>query len=362
MGKTNAPASGADNAAVQGLVKTGRTAGEGDSKYRRAAKFIILVGGDEAARILSGLEPEQVEAVSREIASIRGIGAEEGEALLEEFRALLARPYGYYGASSGGIETARRLLYAAFGPEKGEALINRAVPASKANPFSFLEDFSAAQIALLLKDESSAAAALVLSRLPSTLSAPVLAAMSGERKAELVRRMAREARVSPEVLEQAAAAMKEKARHIGVPGEEAAGIDGKNALAAILKSADYAFGDRLLSELEDADPDLGRDLKERLYTLDDVLKADDRPLREKLGLMSDHDIALLLKGRSAEFAEKILSNISSRRRALVREEGDILGAVPKRETDGAAEEFLAWFRRSREEGRILLVSDEDVLV
>jgi flagellar motor switch protein FliG len=335
---------------------------EGDSKYRRVAKFLILIGGDEAARVLSNLEPEQVEAVSREIASIRGITAEEGEAILGEFRSLLSRSYGYYGASSGGLETARRLLYAAFGPEKGEALINRAVPDSKANPFGFLEDFSAEQTALLLKDETPAAAALVLSRLPSALSAPVLAAMTGERKTDIVRRMAREIRVFPEVLEQTAAAMKEKARHIGSAAGDTVGIDGRNALAAILKNADYAFGDQLLNELEDADPDLGRDLKERLYTLDDVIKADDRPLQEKLRTMSDRDIALLLKGRRTEFAEKILSNVSAQRRALVREEGEILGAVPKKDADDAAREFLAWFRQSREEGRILLMSDEDVLV
>ncbi|MDR0879011.1 MAG: flagellar motor switch protein FliG [Treponema sp.] len=346
----------------EALIKQVKPAPAQDSKYRRVAKFLILIGGGEAARILSELESDQVEAVSREIASIPGITAEEGEAVLEEFRSLLSAPYGYSGSSFGGIAAGRRLLYAAFGPEKGEALLNKAVPESRENLFDFLEDFSADQLVLILKDESPAAEALILSRLSSKRSASVLAKTSGERKLDIVRRIAHQAEVSPEVLEQVAVALKEKVRHIGRPDSETLEIDGMNTLAAILKHGDYSFGDRIINELEDSSPDLGRDLKERLYTLDDIIAAEDRPLQEKLRAMNNRDIALLLKGRSLKLAEKILSNVSAQRRALIKEEGEILGTVLKRESDEAAGNFLAWFRSQREEGHILLMSDEDVIV
>ncbi|GHV13012.1 flagellar motor switch protein FliG [Spirochaetia bacterium] len=330
-----------------------------DSKYRRVAKFLILIGGDEASKILSHLEPDQVEEISREIASIRGITAEEGAAILDEFRSLLSASYGYTGSAIGGVEAARRLLYAAFGPEKGEALLNKSVPGSRENPFGFLEDFSGDQIALLLKEESAATAALILSRLSPKFSAEVLSRCTEERKLNIVRRIGRLNQVAPEVLERVASALMEKARHIGAAGT--VNVDGMSTLAEILKAGDYSFGDRLLNELEDDDPDLGRDLKERLYTLDDVVNADDRPLQEKLRIMSDHDIALLLKGKNSEFAEKLLSNVSAQRRALIRDEGEILGPVSRKDVDEAARDFLAWFRLNRESGNILLLSDEDVI-
>jgi flagellar motor switch protein FliG len=324
------------------------------------AKFLILIGGEEAAKIIAGLEPEQVELISGEIASIRGITAEEGEAVLNEFRSLVSAPYGYSLSSSGGVEAARRLLYAAFGPERGEAFLHNTLPETRENPFDFLEDFSGEQVALLLREESPGAAALVLSRLSSKLSASALGRTGPERKPEIVRRIARLGQTPPEVLEQVASALREKARHIGGAGT-ASEIDGKNALAAILKSSDVSFGDRILDALEDGDPDLGRELKERLHTLDDVVKAEDRPIQEKLRAMSDRDIVLLLKGRSGEFAEKILSNVSAQRRASIREEEDILGPVPKKEAASAAKDFLAWFRLNREEGRIVLMDDKDVI-
>ncbi|WP_245534746.1 flagellar motor switch protein FliG [Treponema primitia] len=336
---------------------------EADPKIRRVAKFLILIGGDEAAGILAKLDMEQVEDISREIASIRGISSEEAAQIFEEFRSLLSSTYGFLGASSGGVEAARRLLYAAFGPEKGNDFLNKALPETKENPFTFMEEFNGEQIALLLKDESPAAAALILSRLPSKLSAQTLINIEPGRKMEIVRRIARQGETYPEVLAQVAGALREKARHIGsAVSKDTITIDGRNTLAAILKQSDISFGDRLLQQLDDEDPELSQELKERIHTLEDVVKADDRPLQEKLRSMPDKDIAMLLKGKTPEFTEKILSNISAQRRLEIREEDRILGPVPRRDVDDAAKAFLSWFRLNREEGRIMLIDDKDVIV
>ena len=340
-----------------GLLKTGQPA----SKYRRAAQFMVLIGSDEASKILPRLDPDQVEAISKEIVSIKSIDSEEAEAVLEEFRSLLSPSYGYSGSSAGGLEEARKLLYAAFGPEKGEALLVKAVPAAAENPFDFLKDFSGEQIALLFKDESPAACAMVFSRLPSKLSAAALANTGPERKLEIVKRIARLKETSPEVIDRAAAALREKARHFG-RDDNVGEIDGKGVLAAILKHSDLAFGDRLLDEMEDDDPSLSREMKDRLYTLEDVCNAADRPIQEKLRGMDDREIALLIRGRSESFTKKILRNISTARAQRVREESEILGQVPKIETEAAARDFLSWFRLNREEGRILMLSDEDVVI
>jgi flagellar motor switch protein FliG len=302
-----------------------------------------------------------VERISKEIAAVRLITAEEAEAVLGEFRSLLDSPYRFSGGVSGGVAAARRLLYAAFGPDRGEACLARAVPEARENPFGFLEDYSGDQIALLLREESAAAAALILSRLSPRLSAAVLTQVPGDRKPEILRRIARLDRTSPEVLEQVAAALREKVRTVSGSGGESPQLDGLGALTAILKSSDISFGDRLLRQLEEEDPGLGRNIKERLYTLEDVIRADNRPLEQKLRSMPDREIALLLKGRSEEFIEKIYANLSANRREMIREESELIGTVPKVEADAAARDFLSWFRLNREEGRILLLDDKDVV-
>jgi flagellar motor switch protein FliG len=353
----------------KGLERLGEKPAQGkeESKYRRAAKFLILIGGDEASRILTGLETAQVEKIAREISSIRKIAADEAEEVLAEFHDLLQASYRYSGGITGGIEEARRLLYAAFGPDQGETFLRRTLPEARnrkeSNPLNFLDDFSGEQVAFLLREEAPAAAALVLSRLSSEVTAAVLANVPPDRKLEIIKRIAHLGQISPEVLERVAETLREKARHIAEAGAgDLTEVDGMNVLTAILKHADNSFGERLLEKLEEEDPDIGRNLKERLYTLDDVVQAEDRPIQEKLKIMEDRDIALLLKGRSPEFIEKMLCNVSANRRALIREEGEFMGPVPKIETEAVSRDFLAWFRLGRDEGRILLYTDKDVIL
>jgi flagellar motor switch protein FliG len=340
------------------FIKTPETGNRGpargpESRLRRVAKFLILIGAEEAAKILPRLEPEQIESVSREISSIRGIGAEEGEAILGEFKSLLSSSYRFGGTSSGGPESARRILYAAFGVEKGEALLEKVLPVSRV--FAFLEDFKPEQITLLLRDESPAAAALILSRLSPKLSAEILA--SRKDRAELARRIAKGGQVAPEVLGQVAEALKKKALALGSGGIETLEINGAKTLAEILRHGDYSLGGKILQELEERDPALGRNLRDQMLSLDDAVGMDDRVLQEKLRTMGDRDIALLLKGRSRDFTDKLLSNVSAERRLRIREEGELLGPVPRRDTEEAARSFLDWLWR---EGPQVLRTTKDV--
>ena len=364
--RADIPAKSTDMPVAGEFLKTGISpkpdvVSQPESKYKRVAKFLILIGSEQAAEILAELDPKQVEEISKEIALTKVIKPEERDEILAEFHELFSRPFRFSGSSQGGVETARRILYAAKGPEKGEELLNRAVPESKENLFGFLEDFSPEQLVMVLKSETAQTTALILSRLTPKISAETLSRLPPDSKPEVLRRMAYQKEISPEVLEQIAAALKEKVRHISSNVNDIK-IDGMQALAAILKQGDYGFGDKIINDLEKSIPEIGKDLKEKLYTLDDVINTVDRPIQDKLKTMPERDIAILLKGRGMEFREKILSCVSAGRRQLIREESEILGAVPKRDCDAVAGEFLSWFRTARENGEIILYSDEDVFV
>ena len=342
-------------------VKAGRGISQYESKITRTAKFLILIGSEHASAIIKELDSEHVREILKEIALTKVITPEEKDEILIEFNTLfkVRSPYSLSGFTRGGVETARRILYAAKGPDKGEELLNKAVPESKENLFSFLEEYSTEQLVMLLKEESAQTSALILSRIPAKFSAEIIGKFSPDRKADILRRIAHQKEISPEVLEQVSAALKEKVRNIA-GGSKDIEIDGMQKLAAILKQGDYSFGDRIINEIEEEDPRIGHNLKERLYSLDDVINCIDRPVQEKLTTMSVYEIAVLLKGRGNEFCEKILSCVSAGRRKNIRDEIEILGAVPKRDCDAAAKDFLSWFRSARERGDIILSTDEDV--
>ncbi|MDR0383207.1 MAG: flagellar motor switch protein FliG [Spirochaetaceae bacterium] len=337
----------------------GTALGDRESRKRaqKAAKFLILIGPEQAAKVLANLEEDLVESVTREIAEIKGVTKDEAAEIFAEFEGLLAVSGG--GVAAGGPDEARKLLYAAFGPEKGEALLRRSIPETKETVFSFLEDFSGEQIFTLLKDELPSVGAVILSRIEPKLAARTLNCADPEWRLETVRRIGRLGKISPEALEKTAAALREKARKIG--GETASDVDGMGALAAILKHASVSFGDQLLRSLSDEDADLGGRLRERLYTADDVAKAADKPIQEKLQRMNVRDIALLVKGRNDVFAEKILSNISARRRSEVNDELSFMGPVLKKDADAAIKDFMDWFRGQCESGKIIINDGEMVV-
>jgi flagellar motor switch protein FliG len=333
-----------------------------ESRTRRVAKFLVLIGAEQASKILAQLDESQIEAVSKEIARIHSIRTDEAEAILKEFNDLFKNNYGYGGVSAGGAETARRLLYSAFGPNEGEKVFKRATAEKEEQPFDFLADLAGEQVALILRDESPATQAMILSRLPPKLAAQVLAREDGGKKVDIAKRIAQGGSVSPEVLNTVSQALKEKARKIGADKQPGEKIDGMGTLASILRYSDVSFGDKLIRNMEVEDPSLGEGLKARLYTLDDIPKAEDKALQDKLRDMTEHNIAVLLRERNDAFKKKIFSNVSSQRRAVIAEEDEVMGPVPRKEANVVVDDFMAWFRNGRENGSIMMNDDEDIIV
>ncbi len=342
-----------------GLVKVPveQTAPDGkDSVYRRVAKFLLLIGEDEAAKILPHLSESQIERIIPEIASIRTVSKEEAAVIMEEFNGLLNK-----AREEGGIETAREMLEKAYGKKRADEMIKKAMPLEGKIPFNYLHDADNERVYLLIKDENPGVQCMVLSHLDPKKAAKIINLMTAEEKKEVVIRLAKMEPVSPDVLRRVDQAMHEKSLNQTV--EKAENIDGRNALAQILKKMDAGAENDILTYLSEGDPDLGQDLRSRLFTMDDVVKSDDRFVQEKLREMPETDIAYLIAAKPDDFREKILSNISAGRRAEVRTQEDILKPMRRSDCERITSEFFSKLRRAFEEGHLIIKDrNDDVFV
>ena len=318
-----------------------------DSVYRRVAKFLLLIGEDEAAKILPHLNEKQIERIIPEIASIRTVNKDEANVILAEFNELLAQT-----KSSGGIETAREMLEKAYGKDKADQMLSNAVQFDGEKPFEYLRDFEEERLYLLLKDENVGVQSMVLSFLQPEKAAKVINQMTAEEKREVVMRLAKMEPVSPDIIRRVSQALHEKAENQVV--EKAETIDGRNALAQILKKMDFDTESEILGELSANDPDLGEDMKQRLFTYEDVVNADDKIVQSELRNLSDQDIAYLIAGKNDDFCEKILSNISAGRRSEVRAQSDILKPMRKSDVDRITTQFVARLRNEFESGNLII--------
>jgi flagellar motor switch protein FliG len=335
---------------IKGFIKeTSR-----DTGYRKAAQFLMLLGKDEAARVLRHMSAEEVEGITLEIARTQHIESREASKILEEF--------GYIRETkdliaSGGIEKAQEMLVASVGKEKAEAILEKVRKDMAPPPFTFLQDIDVHQAIALVRAESVPVAALILAHLEPRLAARILQALSPEAQKEIVPRIARTLKVDPDTLRRAEEALRNKVREIGEPVEEE--VDGKAALTEILRYLDPAREQAILDELE---PTMANQIRKKLFTIEVVFQIPDKDLQKVLRDYADREVALVVRGASEQTQRRILASVSERRRELIKLEDDAIGAVRKVDLDRAQQDFLEYIQLLEQKGEIAVLREREEYV
>ncbi len=335
---------------LKGFIKeTARDAG-----YRKAARFLMLLGKEEAARVLKHLTPDEVAGVTLEIAKTQKIDQSEAAKILEEF--------GYIRETkdliaSGGIAKAEEMLVGALGREKADEILSRVKKDMAPPPFSFLMDVDFHQTVSLMKEESPPVIALILAHLEPRLAARVLAALSPEVQKETVPRIARLSKVDPEVVRKTEEALRSKIRETGTVVTE--DVNGKSALTEILRFMDPA---REAAILEDLDPNTAEEIKKSLFTQEVVFRIPDKDLQKALHNYADREIALMLKGAEETFSSRIMESISERRREFIRSEMEAMGPTLKSKINQALDDFLSYLQLLEQKGEIIIPREREEFV
>jgi flagellar motor switch protein FliG len=324
---------------------------------RKVAKFLILLGQDEAAKVVRHLDPEMIEPLSLEIAKIRTIDPQEAKSLLKEF--------GYIAAERakktyGGKAVAQSILEGAFGAEKSNTILHKSVPGVHTAPFAFLNDLEPPALAALLASESSSVLGVVIPFLDKKHSAAYLKTLTPAGRVGLVKRLAKMEKVSREVVQKVEEGLREKARKLGPKATEE--VDGKARLAEILRHMSATKEESILQELERSRPSLGDDIRRRLFTPAQLIRIHDGDFEEFLRLKTEMQIALVWKAGDEALQEKIRRNVSSRRLLMIEAELDLLTEAPERELRQALREFLEELREAVREGRARLIEDDEEYV
>jgi len=328
-----------------------------DKGYSKAARFLMLLGKEEAAKVMKHLEEEEIAGITKEIAQIDKIESNEATKILEEFGYLLKTQD---LVARGGLAMAEAILRKAFDEDKATALVNKLKNRTAPHPFSFLMDLDFEQVRLLLKNESAPVLTAILPHLSPDRAAEVLYSLDEELQLQIVKRMARLKEISPEVLRQAEGSLKERIRAQGqIVTEE---VDGQAVLAEILRNMKYANEREIMEQLELSEPALAKEIEKKLLTMDVLLRINDKDLQSVLRDFSDNELALLCKGLNEKQVTQIRSNLSARRWASIIAESEDIGAVFRSEVDKAVEDFLDYIKLQKEQGEISIIKDGDKVV
>jgi len=320
---------------------------------RKAAVLLAALGPARAANVMQQLGPEEIEALSLEMAKLDPVGADTTNSIFGELAVLAQAGAG----ASGGIAFVREVIIKALGPERAVEILGRLSSRTEQRPFEFLGRAPPERTATLLRSEAPQTVALILSNLPTGLAAGVLARLPEPQQPDIALRIARMGETSAQVVKQVEEVVRQK---LSVAGEqEFSASGGTKALAEILNHADRSTERNVLESLASTDQELADEVRAMLFVFEDIVKLEERAIQQVLREADQKDLVLALRGAPENVKETVLTNMSERGAEMLKEEMEIQPPQRKRDIDAAQSRIVAVVRRLEEAGAIVIASDNE---
>jgi len=304
----------------------------GLSGERKSAILVVLLGQEVSGKLFQHLSKRDVARIAREVADLGPIDPGVAQAVLEDY---------YLGAwnaprDQGGPDVARGLLaQASIDEEIVDKLIHDT--GSPGDVLGPLLEAPPELLARALEDEHPQTAALVLLHLPVRRAAQLLSALPEDARSRTVLRMATLRQVRGEVLGEVATSLHERLTNARQSSETE---DGITRTATVLERMARSETKRLLDEMEEDHPEEVQQLRDRIYTFESLMLADDRGMQELLRQVDSAKVALALAGTDEKLQARFLDNLSERASGMLREEMEFLGTPNPKDQEMARKEIL----------------------
>ncbi len=329
------------------------------SGLRKAAVLLITIGEMASAEIIKGLSDDEVQRISRVIATTDPINSRQALDVLREFEQLAAaRSY----VVKGGMDYAQRMLRQAFGVENARRLLDRvtqSIGEDLAN-FDELQKAEPQQLANFVHNEHPQTIALMLSHLNPSQAAGVLAALPASLRGNVTKRMAKLSEISPEIISRIALVIGERLKSLGDVTRQKFG--GVGAVAEMLNRLDGRLRNDVLDEIQGEDQELVETIRHLMFVFEDLLSVDSAGIREIINAVDRTVLTVALKGTSENLRNHFMQNMSMAGAQMLREDIEVLGPVKIRDVEAAQQKIISLVRDLESKGRLSLTTSDQYVV
>ena len=328
------------------------------SGTQKVAILCMVLGSEAAAAITQKLAVEEVEQISFEIARMDRVSSEATDAVLSEWLDVMLAAD---SVAAGGVEFAREVMEKAFGAQKSQVMLKRILSQiSDGAGLHRLRNADPQQLGNTLRGEHPQTVALILAHLEAPHTASVLKELDPVFGAEVVLRMARMEKVSPDMLVLIERSILMETDLAPAQGLSTSG--GPAAVAEVLNLVAPSLEKAIMKGVEAIDPALCEQIRNLMFVFEDVVSLDDRSLQRLLREIDVKELALALKSASNEVKNKIMGGMSQRASAALKEEMEMLGPARKRDIESAQTAIVAMIRKLEDAGEIVVGGGADDLV
>ena len=326
---------------------------------QKAAQVIISLGSDVAAGVYQYMQEDDVERITFEIARQDSVSPEDADAVLDEFYQLCVAQKVYL---EGGVLYAKSVLEKAFGVQQGGILLERVTKTLKTKAFEFIRKADYKNLMNMIVGEHPQTIALILSYARADQASAIIAELPKSIRVEVVERIARMDKTSPEIIKQVEGILEKKFE--SVVSVDLLEVGGINYIAEIMNGVDRSTEKFIFDELNKNDAKLADEIRKRMFVFEDITTLDGMAIQRFLREVETREMAISLKGANDNVRAIIFNNMSQRMRETVESEIEYLHNVRMRDVDEAQQKIVSIIRRLEEEGEIVISKGgkDDVLV
>jgi len=326
----------------------------------KAALLLFSLGEGRAGELLKLLDDNEIQLIGQKISKLDVVSTKQLADIIEEFLKMMEAPDALVVK---GDLFFKNTLSRAIDSKRQEVLMDKLELDKTPEFFQKFKKLDPRTVASFLRNEHPQTVALVLAHLDRAQAGAVLAQFPENLQIEVVRRVANLDQVSPAILEEVDAALREEISMVEEVGGRAVG--GAQSVAEILNQMERTHEANILKRLEEFDEEeLAEEIRRYLFTFEDLLNIEDRGIMTLLKEVNTQDLALALKAASEELKNKFFKNMSSRAAEMLQEELEIMGPVRLRDVEAAQQKIIQIAKRLEAEGQIVLSSkgSEDVFI
>lgn len=329
------------------------------SGVEKAAVLLLCLGEEASSQIFAELDDLEVRMISRCMMSIDHVPADVAREVLNECRQVQHKSIGLF---VNGNDFVRRAIESTGDDERAEQLLEQVASGTEGRPLETISMMQPRMVASLLESEHPQTIALILSTQKSEHAGRILSFFSSELQADVMARVAKIDRVSPEVIAHIEDALQ---REIGVVvSKEQKEVGGVDKVVEILGRLSKGSDRAILALIEAGDPEMAEEIRKKMFTFDDLVQLDNRSLQMVLREVNNETLTLALKTASEGIKEKIFSNISQRAAEMIQEDLEAMGPVRLSEVEAMQQTILQAALKLEEEGQLVIPGrgGEDTLV
>lgn len=192
-------------------------------------------------------------------------------------------------------------------------------------------------------------------------AAQVLQTMSEETQTDILIRIANLNMVKGDVVDEVREVLRSTLR-AGTMNEEE--VVGPKSAADILNFVDRNNEERIITEIEEMYPDMAEQIRNLMFTFDDIKNIDDKGIQTVLKEVPRDQLVLALKTASKDLSDLFFNNVSKRAAEMIQEDLEALGPVKVKDVEKAQQGIVDIVRRLEAEGKIAVGGggDEDAYV